>query len=116
MQPREEKSPVQFHSADARGRDHHAKNRSQTIFGSGFALIFNVCCLPTLHLLCYNNPYASVAELADALDLGSSAFRRAGSIPVARTNSEPGSWDASCEPFCLHKSEAERCEVCYNRR
>ena len=30
--------------------------------------------------------YASVAELADALDLGSSAFRRAGSIPVTRTN------------------------------
>ena len=28
---------------------------------------------------------ASVAELADALDLGSSAFRRAGSIPVTRT-------------------------------
>jgi hypothetical protein len=27
-----------------------------------------------------------VAELADALDLGSSAFRRAGSIPVTRTN------------------------------
>lgn len=26
-----------------------------------------------------------MAELADALDLGSSAFRRAGSIPVART-------------------------------
>ena len=37
-------------------------------------------------LLCYNNLYASVAELADALDLGSSAFRRAGSIPVTRTN------------------------------
>ena len=30
--------------------------------------------------------YAGVAELADALDLGSSAFRRAGSIPVTRTN------------------------------
>ena len=29
--------------------------------------------------------YASVAELADALDLGSSALRRAGSIPVTRT-------------------------------
>ena len=27
-----------------------------------------------------------MAELADALDLGSSAFRRAGSIPVTRTN------------------------------
>lgn len=30
--------------------------------------------------------HAGVAELADALDLGSSAFRRAGSIPVTRTN------------------------------
>ena len=39
-----------------------------------------------MFLLCYNNLYASVAELADALDLGSSAFRRAGSIPVTRTN------------------------------
>ena len=29
--------------------------------------------------------FASVAELADALDLGSSALRRAGSIPVTRT-------------------------------
>ena len=29
--------------------------------------------------------YAGVAELADALDLGSSALRRAGSIPVSRT-------------------------------
>lgn len=29
--------------------------------------------------------YAGVAELADALDLGSSAVRRAGSIPVSRT-------------------------------
>lgn len=28
--------------------------------------------------------YADVAELADALDLGSSAFGRAGSIPVIR--------------------------------
>ena len=28
---------------------------------------------------------AGVAELADALDLGSSAVRRAGSIPVSRT-------------------------------
>ena len=39
-----------------------------------------------MFLLCYNILYASVAELADALDLGSSAFRRAGSIPVTRTN------------------------------
>lgn len=31
--------------------------------------------------------YADVAKLADALDLGSSALRRAGSIPVIRTNS-----------------------------
>ena len=30
---------------------------------------------------------AGVAELADALDLGSSAVRRAGSIPVSRTKS-----------------------------
>ena len=29
---------------------------------------------------------AEVAELADALDLGSSVFRRAGSSPVFRTN------------------------------
>lgn len=29
--------------------------------------------------------HAGVAELADALDLGSSALRRAGSIPVSRT-------------------------------
>ena len=37
--------------------------------------------------ICYNNQWnASVAELADALDLGSSAVRRAGSIPVTRTN------------------------------
>lgn len=36
----------------------------------------------------YNNLYASVAELADALDLGSSALRRAGSIPVTRTISK----------------------------
>ena len=39
-----------------------------------------------MFLLWYNILYASVAELADALDLGSSAFRRAGSIPVTRTN------------------------------
>ena len=32
---------------------------------------------------CVNNN-AGVAELADALDLGSSAARRAGSIPVTR--------------------------------
>ena len=31
-------------------------------------------------------PNAEVAELADALDLGSSVFRRAGSSPVFRTN------------------------------
>ena len=30
-----------------------------------------------------------MAELADALDLGSSAFRRAGSIPVTRTKKIP---------------------------
>ena len=35
---------------------------------------------------CYNKQaYAGVAKLADALDLGSNAARRAGSIPVART-------------------------------
>ena len=39
-----------------------------------------------MFFLCYNILYASVAELADALDLGSSAFRHAGSIPVTRTN------------------------------
>ncbi|MBP2663578.1 MAG: hypothetical protein H6Q71_1526, partial [Firmicutes bacterium] len=32
-----------------------------------------------------NSEDAGVAELADALDLGSSAVRRAGSIPVSRT-------------------------------
>ena len=37
--------------------------------------------------MCYNLlRNASVAELADALDLGSSAVRRAGSIPVTPTN------------------------------
>ena len=36
------------------------------------------------HFFCL---FASVAELADALDLGSSVLRRAGSIPVTRTNS-----------------------------
>ncbi len=35
-----------------------------------------VCCPALIH--------ARVAELADALDLGSSAFGRAGSIPVSR--------------------------------
>ena len=35
---------------------------------------------------CYNKwSYAGVAELADALDLGSSGKNRAGSSPVART-------------------------------
>ncbi len=69
--------------------------------------------LPILHVLCYNNVYASVAELADALDLGSSAFRRAGSIPVARTNSSFGSWDASCELFSLLKIKqiAAKCVI-----
>ena len=32
-----------------------------------------------------NKIYAGVAELADALDLGSSVHRRAGSSPVTRT-------------------------------
>ena len=31
-------------------------------------------------------PYAGVAELADALDLGSNVAKRAGSSPVTRTN------------------------------
>ena len=38
---------------------------------------------------CYSSRrclYAEVAKLADALDLGSSAARRAGSIPVLGTN------------------------------
>ena len=33
----------------------------------------------------YNTFCAGVAKLADALDLGSSAFGRAGSTPVTRT-------------------------------
>jgi hypothetical protein len=36
--------------------------------------------------------YAGVAELADALDLGSSAARRGGSSPSTRTKLEVGSW------------------------
>jgi hypothetical protein len=34
----------------------------------------------------YNKHYARVAELADALDLGSSGETRAGSTPVSRTS------------------------------
>ncbi len=37
----------------------------------------------------YNTCSAKVAELVDALDLGSSAARRAGSSPAFRTNKIP---------------------------
>ena len=46
-----------------------------------------------------------MAELADALDLGSSAARRGGSIPLVRTNRKikaPG----IREPFCIEKQNA----------
>ena len=33
-----------------------------------------------------HNLYAAMAELADALDLGSSGVTRTGSIPASRTN------------------------------
>ena len=35
-------------------------------------------------------PNADVAKLVDALDLGSSAVRRGGSIPFIRTKKKPG--------------------------
>ena len=38
MLTREEKSPVRFHPAGTRGRDHQVKNRSQARFGGGFSL------------------------------------------------------------------------------
>ena len=41
---------------------------------------------PLLFHRIYNFIHAGVAELADALDLGSSVHRRAGSSPVTRTN------------------------------
>ena len=37
------------------------------------------------HHFLFCNIYAGVAELADALDLGSSAARRGGSTPFTRT-------------------------------
>jgi hypothetical protein len=37
-----------------------------------------------------NSSHAGVAELADALDLGSSAFGRGGSTPSTRTKRKPG--------------------------
>ena len=43
---------------------------------------------------------ADVAELADALDLGSSVNRRAGSIPVIRINGTK--LIVSFVPFCMH--------------
>ena len=39
---------------------------------------------PTSFIETFDN-YAGVAELADALDLGSSGLRRGGSSPVGRT-------------------------------
>ena len=36
-------------------------------------------------LIFYGDLFADVAELADALDLGSSVVRRGGSIPLVRT-------------------------------
>ena len=39
----------------------------------------------TFILLKQNSPYAGVAELADAPDLGSGAARRGGSTPFTRT-------------------------------
>ena len=41
-----------------------------------------------------------MAELADALDLGSSAFRRAGSIPVTRTKKIPVGINPTGFIFC----------------
>ena len=40
-----------------------------------------------------------MAELADALDLGSSALRRAGSIPVSRTTNKKGLQANACRSF-----------------
>ena len=38
-----------------------------------------------IYLICTHYLHAAMAELADALDLGSSGVTRAGSIPVSRT-------------------------------
>ena len=43
-----------------------------------------------MHTCFYENIfYAGMAELADVLDLGSNAARRAGSNPVTRTSKSP---------------------------
>ena len=63
--------------------------------------------LCTLHFAFHK--YAGVAELADALDLGSSVNRCAGSSPVARTissvHNQPESWmwtlDFFLPTFCI---------------
>ncbi len=50
--------------------------------------IVGLCPLWDIYYICIANQLrllAPVAELADALDLGSSVSRRAGSIPVRRT-------------------------------
>lgn len=75
------------------------------LYGFGYLLLwkdrFNEIFLASLYGLRYNimsfgtlesfsqNPYAGVAELADALDLGSSGYPRAGSSPVACTRIYP---------------------------
>ena len=52
---------------------------------------------------------ADMAELADALDSGSSEATRAGSTPVIRTK-QKGS--TIVLPFCLDKQEFENYECC----
>lgn len=47
--------------------------------------------------LCFENQHAGVAELVDALDLGSSAARFGGSSPSTRTTGRKEDFDAGTE-------------------